>query len=138
MAILGGEFALILLLSGPSDAVKSVQSGVSVLSSELSLTITLKPTSARAPVSDYLPYRLRVTGVDRPGIVSQVSSFLAGRQINVAALESSIDYAPHSGTPMFSLRATLQVPSELVLSRLRSELSTLCEEENLDSTLEGV
>lgn len=137
MAILGGEFALILLLSGAPDAVKRVQDGIDELSKELALNVTLKPTSGRAALSDHLPYRLKVSGVDRPGIVAHVSSFLAGRRINVAALESSLTYAPHSGTPMFNLRAELQVPSELALSRLRAELVQMCEEENLDSVLEG-
>jgi hypothetical protein len=37
---------------------------------------------------------------------------------------------------MFVLEASLQVPSKIVLSELRSELATTCEEENLDFRLE--
>ena len=137
MAILGGEFALVSLVSGAPEAVKSVLGGIDELAAQLSLHVAVKSTTERTRVSGFLPYHLRVSGVDRPGLVAHVSSFLAGRKINVAALESSIDYAPHSGTAMFNLRATLQVPSELALSRLRSELTQLCEEENLDAGLEG-
>ena len=91
--------------------------------------------SPRSP-SDYLPYRIDVSGADRPGIVQVIAAILAGRGINVASLESRLSYAPFSATPMFVLEASLQVPSKIVLSELRRELATTCEEENLDFRLE--
>jgi glycine cleavage system transcriptional repressor len=136
MAILGGEFALILLFSGTSDAVGGTIERARGLETELKLRITFDDTSKGAP-SAYLPYRLRVTGIDRPGIVANVTRVLAGRAINVASLESRVQYAPLSGTPLFVLSAELQVPSEVVLSTLRRELLAVCDDENLDFTLEG-
>ena len=79
----------------------------------------------------------RVSGVDRPGIVAQVSALLAQRRINVAALDSRVTYAPLSGTPLFQLQARLQVPSDLGLSSVRTARVQLCEDENLDFVLEG-
>jgi glycine cleavage system transcriptional repressor len=137
MAILGGEFALILLLSGPTGAIAEVERRADGLARELELELWLRPTRARTTASDYLPYRLRVSGVDRPGIVAQVSALLAQRRINVAALDSRVTYAPLSGTPLFQLQARLQVPSDLGLSSVRSALVQLCEDENLDFVLEG-
>jgi glycine cleavage system transcriptional repressor len=137
MAILGGEFALILLFSGTEQAVSLVAKHAETIARELGLRITLAPTERRSATSDFLPYKLEVGGVDRPGIVARVSSLLAGHQINVAALESRVTYAPLSGTPMFQLEAELEVPSKTGLSRLRSQLGELCEEENLDFWLES-
>src|SRR5687768_18254857 len=97
----------------------------------------LRPTSADAAERRFLPYSLRVTGVDRPGIVHGVSELLAKRGVNVASLESRLAHAPLSGTPMFVLEAELQVPSELALSALRKELGAACEAENLDFSLDG-
>jgi glycine cleavage system transcriptional repressor len=97
----------------------------------------LKETSTAAAATNYLHYRLRVTGVDRPGIVQTVTGILASRGVNLAALESRVSYAPLSGTPMFVLEADLQVPAALELARLRGELATRCEAENLDFTLES-
>lgn len=137
MAILGGEFALILLFGGEPAAIAKVESQANDVAGELDLQINLKSTEGRRRTGDYLPYRLRVSGVDRPGIVAHVSALLAGRQVNVAALDSSLEHAPLSGTPLFQLRALLQVPSELALASLRAELGRLCEEENLDFVLES-
>ncbi len=57
-----------------------------------------------------MPYQIRVTGVDRPGIVQRVAAVLAGRGVNVASLESRLAFAPESGTPMFILEAALTNP----------------------------
>ena len=137
MAILGGEFALILLLSGSQAAVAVVQDQGQALAERLGLTLSLKATQPRTGRSDFIAYQLKVSGVDRPGIVARVSALLAGRQINVAALDSNVGYAPLSGTPMFHLQAVLQVPSVLALSELRSSIAALCEDENLDFALES-
>ena len=57
--------------------------------------------------------------------------------MNVASLESRLEFAPESGTPMFILEAHLQIPSALALADLRRELSQACEVESWDYTLEG-
>lgn len=137
MAILGGEFALILLFSGSETAVRAVAQQSQSLGEQLGLQITLARTEARTTKGDFLPYSLEVGGVDRPGIVARVSALLAGHEINVAALESRVSYAPLSGTPMFQLEAELEVPSRTILSQLRAQLGELCEGENLDFWLES-
>jgi glycine cleavage system transcriptional repressor len=136
MAILGGEFAVILLISGSPGTVERAQEIGTRIEGELELRCILKETSPARPPSDYLPYRIDVSGADRPGIVQVIAAILAGRGINVASLESRLTYAPFSATPMFVLEASLQVPSKIVLSELRSELTITCEEENLDFRLE--
>jgi glycine cleavage system transcriptional repressor len=137
MAILGGEFALLVLLSGSEAAAAAVERASGPLGERLGLRVLLKRT-ARGRAKDFLPYRISVTGFDRPGIVSRISEILARRGVNVASLESRLEYAPLSGTPMFVLEAELQVPSEVALAELRRELSGQCDEENLDLSLESV
>jgi glycine cleavage system transcriptional repressor len=136
MAILGGEFAMILLISGSAEVVERVKEIGGRAERELELRCIVKETSPAHPPSDYLPYRIDVSGADRPGIVHSIAALLADRDINVASLESRLSYAPFSATPMFVLEASLQVPSKIVLSELRSELTAVCEEENLDFRLE--
>jgi glycine cleavage system transcriptional repressor len=137
MAILGGEFALILLFSGSSNVVEAISSKHVALGEELELTMSLRSTVSQRPRGEYLAYRLKVVGEDRPGIVVQVTEVLSRMHINVAALDSSISHAAHSGTPMFQLLARLEIPSRTAFASLRSELARLCEQENLDFTLES-
>ena len=137
MAILGGEFALLVLVSGDEKATSEVAAQGEALGARLGLRLMTKPTTSRQAARDFLPFEIRVTGVDRPGIVQRVAGVLAGRGVNVASLESRLEFAPESGTPMFILEANLQLPSALVLEDLRRELSKACEEESWDYALEA-
>jgi glycine cleavage system transcriptional repressor len=136
MAILGGEFALLVLVSGSEAAIAKVEGSAERVGAELGLKVLSKRTQAE-PRRDFLPYALRVSGVDRPGIVASVSALIARHGINVASLESDVTFAPLSGTPLFTLEAELQVPSEIALAELRRQVAALSEEENLDVTLEA-
>ena len=136
MAILGGEFAMILLVSGPAGAIERVEKMGGQVEADLGLRCILKETSPVQPRSDSLPYRIEVSGADRPGIVQAITAILAGRGINVASLESRVSYAPFSATPLFVLEAALQVPLTTALSDLRADLAATCDEENLDFQLQ--
>ena len=85
-----------------------------------------------------MPYALKVSGFDRPGIVHQVSELLTRLDINVASLESRIAFAPLSGTPMFILEASLQIPGRSTLRQLKQELAQTCDEVDLDFSLEAL
>jgi glycine cleavage system transcriptional repressor len=135
MAVLGGEFAMILLISGPPGAIARAREIGIQAEGELGLRCVLKETSPAEP-SDYLPYRIEVSGADRPGNVQVIAAILARRGINVASLESRLSHAPFSATPMFVLDASLQIPSKTVLSEVRTELTATCDDENLDFRLE--
>lgn len=137
MAILGGEFALLVLVSGDEPAMSAVQAQGPALGARLGLQLLFQATTSKQAAPDFAPYRIRVTGVDRPGIVQRVTAVLAGRGVNVASLESRLEYAAESGTPLFILEAALQIPSALALDELKRELSTTCELENWDFTLQG-
>ena len=137
MAILGGEFALLVLVSGEQQAIDAVESRGREASERLGLRLLTKHTTSPRATGDFLPHRIRVEGVDRPGIVQRVAAVLEGRGVNVASLESRLAYAPESGTPMFILEAALQIPSALALADLRRELSVACDEESWEYTLEG-
>jgi glycine cleavage system transcriptional repressor len=136
MAALGGEFALLLLASGTDAALARLGNALADNQQRLGLQIVQKPTSPSAPDPRVLPYSIRVSGFDRPGIVQAVTQTLARRSVNVRSLESRLTYAAESGTPLFVLQAQLEVPSEVTLSELRRELSARCDEENLELSFE--
>jgi glycine cleavage system transcriptional repressor len=134
MAILGGEFALIMLVSGGEAAVSRVERELRALEPELGLGFLFKRTKLDAQ-RGALRHGLNVSGVDRPGIVHAVTDLLAKRAVNVASLESRVTFAPDSGTPLFVLEAELEVPSEVTLAELERELAELAQDENLDLSL---
>lgn len=137
MAILGGEFALILMVSVSDTQFEAVKTAATTIDQSLGLACVLRETSRRDPSGDYLSYNLHVTGLDHPGIVQRVTSVLSETGVNLATFDSRVAYAAMSGTPMFILDALLHVPSEVALTSLRQKISGVCNDENLDYVLKA-
>lgn len=141
MAILGGEFALIVLVAGPPDRLAEVKAAVAAICSELDLTAQFKFTRAAAGDAgrrERIPYCLTAVSMDHPGIVHKVTHLLAGCEINVADLQTRLSLAPVSGTPIFSMEVEVHVPAGMPLARLREVLKELSDAENIDIDLRAI
>lgn len=136
MAVLGGEFAIIMLCSGSPDELATLEREAGNLATQLELEIAFKDTAVPGK-RDFSSYRLRVSGIDHPGIVEAVTQILADRQVNVASLDTRVVHLPLTGTPTFVLDAKLEVPSTASPSELRATLTSVAEKENLELTLEA-
>jgi len=136
MTVLGGEFALILMISGPWSAIAKMEATLPKLEKKLDLTIVARATEARAVRANMVPYAVDVVAMDHPGIVHDIAQFFSGRQINIEDMNSWTYAAAHTGTPMFSLNMTISVPADLNIGRLRQEFTDFCDDLNIDATLE--
>lgn len=122
MAILAGEFAIILLFSGSEAAVEQVrEASAANLEEKLGFRVTFKSTE-RKSVPPQRAYSLRVSGADQRGIVRRVGEVLSNLNINVASFESQLEHAAFSGTPMFSIHAKLQLKEDGQAETLREGL----------------
>lgn len=137
MAVLGGEFAMLVLLSGNPDELARAEAQARAAASRLGLEVQFRETAAPGAQRGVLSYDLRVTGLDQPGIVDAVTTVLAARGVNVASLETRVIHQPLTGTPTFLLEAYLHVPSTVALSELRRDLTAVAEEQNLDLSLDA-
>ncbi|MBZ2189910.1 ACT domain-containing protein [Alcanivorax sp. JB21] len=135
MTVLGGEFAVLMLVSGSDDTLSQLEAAAPSLEQSLALTITLRRTRRAGEQASALPYQVEVVAMDHPGIVHEIAQFFSSRGININDLTTGTYAAPHTGTPMFSLHITLNVPAEESVSRLRDEFLDLCEQRNLDATM---
>jgi glycine cleavage system transcriptional repressor len=136
MTVLGGEFALLVLLTGSWNAVAKLESQVPVLAKKLDLTVTAKYTEPRPARGDMVPYQVDVVSMDQPGIVHDIADFFASRAINIEELSSWTYPAAHTGTPMFSLSMTVSIPAKMHIGQLRDDFMKFCDELNLDAVLE--
>ena len=133
MSILGGEFAIILLVSGSKQSVTSIIDQQPQLEQALNLKLLIKSTRARQTGGDVVPYSIKVVGMDHPGIVHQLARFLSQNSINIKDMETDSYPAPHTGTPMFAVNMVVDIPGSSATSKLRDEFMALCEEQNLDA-----
>lgn len=136
MGVLGGQFALIMLVTGAQDALSALESQLAPLGDELGLAIIHKWTRAREQGRPAMPYLVEVVALDHPGIVHSLASFFASHGINIEELETDSYAAPHTGTQMFAVHMTVGVPAQIQVSALRDEFFLYCDDLNLDATLE--
>jgi len=138
MAVLGGEFALILLVSGEDKNIAELIESLPKLSSSTGLNLQAKATVAPQArhLEKTIPYQMVVSGMDHPGIVSKFTSILHKYQANIEAMETRVNPAPLSGTPVFTMQCKLAVPAQLKIKELKSELSAVADQENLDLDFE--
>ena len=133
MAVLGGEFAIILLVTGPEDALDRVRAGLEGVGADLALGIQAKTTRVgRAASAPSVLYRIKAVAMDHPGIVHKVSHLLAGRGLNVVRLDTHLSQAPVSGTPIFAMEVDAAVPAGTAIPELRRALDDLAAAENID------
>jgi len=129
MARLGGEFAVIMLLSLPGDKEQELLTHLDALN-EQELTIISRPTnlSRLERFQGYVPYEISVRGADHEGIVHSVAQYISSERMNIEKLDTQVTQAPVTGTPLFSMHAVVQAPPELTLTQLTEKLAEVGDE----------
>lgn len=135
MTVLGGEFAVLMLVSGTEGTLQKLESDQQALAAELNLNLVLRRTQSAGGQQTALPYRVEVIAMDHPGIVHEIANFFSERGINIADLSTGTYAAPHTGTRMFSLQLNLSVPAEQSISKLRDAFLEFCDSRNLDASM---
>jgi glycine cleavage system transcriptional repressor len=138
MAVLGGEFAVIMLVSGAAENVLSLSETLPSLGSRLGLAVQCRPTREPAPTRSGRPYHLEAVSLDTPGIVHAVTAVIRGHGVNIEDLETDTAAAPWTGAPMFRMKAHLVAGPGVSIPRLREDLAKLQERHDLDISLKPV
>jgi glycine cleavage system transcriptional repressor len=138
MAVLGGQFALIMLLAGPWNALSKLEGQMEALGEQLGLSIIHRRTQKRQMTQPTVPYAVEVVAMDHPGIVRNLATFFSRNGINIEELQTDTYPAPHTGTAMFSVNMTVGVPAIAHIPTLRGNFLDYCDDLNLDATFEPV
>ncbi len=140
MNILRKDFAMIMLITVPEDIpIKTLIDNLHPVMDNFSLSLNVRELSKKEmgiPVDDTSNYILSVYGTDKPGIVFEVSQFLASKKINITDLQTQVT---HNNTkPLYSLILELEVPEEIEESLLKNNLKKLSAKLNVDFSLEPI
>jgi glycine cleavage system transcriptional repressor len=138
MTVLGGDFAIILMVSGKWNELAKLESCLAPLARRLDLLLNSKRTEPPRRRANLLPYAVEAVALDHPGIVHQLANFFARREINIRDMATASYAAAHTGTPMFSVHMTVDVPGGTHIAALREEFMDFCDQLNLDAIIEPV
>jgi glycine cleavage system transcriptional repressor len=114
MARLGGEFAVLMLVSMPAERFAGLDDDLGRLTAQgYKVTTTQAQRTYAESHPGWLPYRIEVHGADHEGIIHEVAHYLSGLGISIESVESESSPAPTSGTPLFAMKAEVVVPPAL-------------------------
>ncbi len=132
MARLAGKFAGIVVVSVPDERINELTADLGTLTAHGLLDVTVAIASTDGPGDHDELLTLHLIGQDRRGIIREVASALAQRNVSIEELETSASSAPMSGELLFEATATLRVPAETDPADLRSTLEAIANELMVD------
>ena len=133
MSRLGGEFAVLMLLSISNGNSQALLAGLDGLESDKVKVFVKETDLARLKVFEgFVPYEISVVGADHEGIVHRVAEYLAEIRCQIDDMETHVDRAPVTGTPLFSMTAEIKTPPSISLPQLRDQLEELGDELGVD------
>lgn len=133
MASLSGQFAGILDVAVPEAKAAALIATLQRLEAQgLKIIIERAGDAVAAPRVSMM---LDLVGLDRPGIVRDLSRVLAGLRVSISELETERVAGSFSGEPMFKARAELHLPDGLDEAELRTAIEGLANELMVDLSI---
>jgi glycine cleavage system transcriptional repressor len=134
MAVLGGEFGVMMLLSGSADEIARIGREVAQLKATTGLDVTTRETKSAEEHrrAQSIPCVVTCDAIDNPGIVRAVSRALHALGLNIVSLETTTYEAPITGSPLFRLEAHCDAPKGVTLAKVRAAMQEVAERENID------
>ena len=136
MAVLGNEFAAIMMISGAQNQIEQAEKSFMELSANDDYQVTLKRTEGQSTHQNSIPYTIHAISLDGLGIIQQVTDFLAQQSINIENLQTNSYKAPHTGAPMLEIQMTVNIPGTISIMNFRDEFADMCDELHIDSVVE--
>lgn len=134
MATLANQFAGMLLIAIAPEKADDLVGSLEKLEAQ-GLRFIVEKNVEATPLAGRM-LRLDLIGLDRPGIVRDVSGVLAAQNISIVEFESERVGGSFSGAAMFKARARLRLPEGLDPEELRRSLEALANELMVDLHLD--
>ena len=136
MASLAGQFAGILLVGVEAEKADALVDALKALEKR-GLRFIFETNNTAVAHEAARTLTLELVGLDRPGIVRDISRVVAAQQISIVDLETELVSGSFSGEAMFKARAVLTVPETADIGALRTSLEALANELMVDLSFDG-
>jgi glycine cleavage system transcriptional repressor len=127
MTILGGHFAMMLVISGGTIiSLGDLEARLGSVADQLALQLSVRMVTdhiVAVPVQGER-WSAAVYGADQPGLVARVSEVLAGHRVNIVGLETRLVGEPN---PVYAMHFELEVPAGLA-GRVQADLAAVAGE----------
>lgn len=128
---LGGKYVGSVLVELPTERLAELESAARAIDA-VGLTVAIVPAAAASNSRDGQPLGIEIVGQDRPGIVREVTTVLAGLDVNIEDFTTEIEGSAWSGAPLFRGRAKLLLPANVTTDQVRAALEEISGEIMVD------
>ncbi|MCL4507369.1 MAG: transcriptional regulator [Chloroflexi bacterium] len=136
MARLSSEFAILMLVSIPSEQLPGLEMDLQALIAQGYKVTTTQASQTFAQAHPaWLPYQIEVRGADHEGIVHEIAGYLRQRGINIESMDMEVVHAPVSGSPLFTMKGLVAVPPSLAGQPWEAALDDVGNRLNVDITV---
>ncbi|MCB2074233.1 MAG: ACT domain-containing protein [Novosphingobium sp.] len=122
-ATLGGKYVGSVLVDLPQDKVAELKAAVRRMDAA-GFSVSVQSAAGTA-VPQGRPLGFELVGKDRPGIVREVSTALAGLGVSIDDLETGTEEGAMFGGTLFRARARVLVPGDTSFEDVRHALETI-------------
>lgn len=141
---LAGKFAGIVLIEIPASGVQELTAAAAALEGEVGLSVEVTQGRAQAPAAaeasasaaEARAVAVRLVGLDRPGLVRQISTALAEQRVSIGSFRSWTSSAPQGGGVLFEAESVVSVPAGLEIEVVRAALEPIADELMVDLELD--
>ncbi len=123
MAHLAGKFAGVLSVEVADDRAAALEEALARLGAS-GLKVTVE-RSEPAEVPRQRAMEIELLGLDRPGLVHEISALLATQGVNVEELATDRPPAAHSGDRMFHAHVRVNIPETVDVTGVRHAVERL-------------
>ncbi len=138
ISILDSECAMLMKVSGSWDTVAKLEDSLPKLAARLDLAIKSNRSHALKSNSGLMPYAIDAVCSDRPGVVHDIARFMSTNELQIQDLYTNTYQAANTGTKMFSVHMTINIPVDTSISVVRNDFMDFCDRLNLDAIMEPV
>ena len=137
MAILGGHFAMMLIVALPEGSnPAALEQALAVPAGALDLVIAVRPVAETSPErAAGVPYVVTVYGADHPGIVHRITKALAERGANITDLATHVLAGP---TPVYVMIMELTLSPDADGAAVEADLKALAGELDVDVSVRAI
>lgn len=141
LARLGGKYVGSVLVELPADRLGELETAARAIDT-VGLNVAIVPASGDGDHGTGgnqggQPLAIEIVGQDRPGIVREVTTVLAGLDVNIEDFTSAIEGSAWSGAPLFRGKARLLLPAGTSTDQVREALERISGEIMVDFAVQG-
>ncbi|MEW5837905.1 MAG: ACT domain-containing protein [Pseudomonadota bacterium] len=133
---LGQQAAASMLIAGSWDRLSRLEIAIRQLANQHEMALHMTRTELPAPLEAHMSYAVDAVGLNTPEMTHQLAQFFSAQGIHVRDLATLPYSSGTNATPMLNLRMQIEIPANLRLALLKEAFYDLCDELNLDATLE--